>query len=216
MQHCSKCGQTYDSEICPFCGNSAQVSAAVGLESDKSLDKFACLLIAGVVGVSLANGVYKLLDEDTLLSATLALFLGSCGIVLWLSWACSPMPWHLLFVKRMFAFVVVTFFLSSAFVILNGALDHYPPVQAETRVVRTYRTGGGRYSDNSFHIVVSPSWRHGRNQEDFQPIGDYDGNLRAGDFIRVEVHRGALWLPWGPTVTDRMRCPSGVYGPSMC
>ena len=179
MQHCSKCGQTYDAESCPSCSNATQISSYIGWEKDKSLDKYAYFMLAGLLGVWLANGVYKLLDEETLFGATLALFFGAGGIFFWLSWACSPMPWHLPFVKRMFAFVVVALFLSSAFVILNGALDHYPPVQAETRVVRTYRAD---YRSKDFHIVVSPSWRLGRNQEDFRPIGDYDGDLHAGDF----------------------------------
>jgi hypothetical protein len=191
VQRCSKCGQTFDAESCPFCGNSTQVSAGVGWENDKSLNEYGALLFAGFIGVLFANGLYTLLDEDTLFGTTLALFFGSGAIYFWLYLACKPMPWHLLFVKRISAFVAVVLVLSSAFVILNGAFDHYPLVHAETRVVRTYHAGRG----STFYVVASPSWRQGRNQEHFQPIGDFDGDLQTGDFIRVEFHRGALWLP---------------------
>ena len=212
MQRCSKCGQTFDTESCPYCGNPAQVSTDVGWEKDKSLTKYAFFLIAGLCGVSLANGLYPLLDDDTLTIVTITLFLGSGGIYFWLSLACKPMPWHLLFVKRMNAFVAVVLVLSSALIILNGTLDKYPLLQARTRVVRTY----SRLRDRSFYVAVSPSWRQGRNQEEFEVHGDFYDGLESGDVIQVEFHRGALYLPWGLTVTDRMRCPSGVYGPSLC
>jgi hypothetical protein len=213
MQHCSKCGQTFDAESCPTCGNRVHVSAGVGWESDKSLNKYGVLLVAGFWGIMLASALYKPLDDHLFKIAAVVLFFAAGGIYFWLSVVCKQMSWHLLFVKRMLAFVVLAYVLYSVFVILNGVLDHSPMVQAETRVVRTYR--GGRH-DGGFYIVAIPSWRQGRNQEDFQVFGDFDGDLQTGDLIRVEVHRGALWLPWGPTVTDRMRCPSGVYGPSLC
>jgi hypothetical protein len=211
LQRCSKCGQTFDAESCPFCGNPTQVSPGVGWEDDKSLNKYAVLLFAGLVGDIAADALYTPLDVERLAGAALVLIFVPSGIFFGLL-VCKPKPWYLLFVKRMFGFVGVVLALYSAFIILNGALDHYPLVHAETRVVRTYRAG----RSGDFYIVVSPSWRQGRNQEHFQPIGDFDGDLQTGDFIRVEVHRGALWLPWDPTVTDRMRCPSGVYGPSLC
>jgi hypothetical protein len=116
-------------------------------------------------------------------------------------------------VKSALAIVGPVPVLIAAFMILNGALDHYPQVQAVTHVVRTYER---HHRDSGFFVVVTPSWREGRNQEDFKVVGDFNGHLQTGDLIRVEVHRGAFWLPWGPAVTDRMRCPSGVYGPSLC
>ncbi len=213
MQQCSKCGHPFDAESCPICGNHARVSADVMWRNDKSFNRSGILVCAGWFGVMLAHGLYKPLDDRTLEPAAISLVFISGGIGFWFYLACKPTPWNLQFVSRLFACVGLVLVLYSAFVILNGILDHYPLVQAETRVVRTYRSG--RRGDD-FYIVVIPSWRRGRNQENFEVIGDFDRDLQTGDLIRIEVHRGAFWLPWGPAVTDRMRCPPGVYGPSLC
>ncbi len=202
MQQCSKCGQSFDAESCPFCGNPAQVSSGIGWGNDKSLNKYGALLTAGICGSLLADRLYKLLDGITLMAVAFALAFVSGGTAFLLFLASKPTPWNLQLQKRLLAFVVVVVFLYSTCVILNGALDRYPPVQAETRVVRTYQ--GGKYN-RGFFIVVAPSWRQGQNQEDFQVIGEFDGDLQSGDLIRVEVHRGAFWLPWGPVVIKRNR-----------
>jgi len=220
VQQCSKCGQSFDAESCSFCGNLAQVSTRVGWGNDKSLNKSVVLPMVGLLGVVLAHRLYKPLDDDTLLACAMTFFFVSGGIGLWIDQGCKPTPWNLQFQKRLFAFMGVVLVLYSAFVILNGALDHYPLVQAETRVVRTYQ--GGK-SNRGFFIVVAPSWRKGRNQEEFKVAGDFNGRqmlsllkdfklagdvndqLQTGDLVRVEVHRGAFWLPWGPTVINRIR-----------
>jgi hypothetical protein len=211
VQHCPKCGQTFDAGRCPFCGNAAKDPAGVGWQFDKSLNKYFFLFCAGIFASLVSKALFTPLDDRLIEAADLALIVVLSVICLGLL-LCKQMLWILRFVKTMFAFVVIALLLSSAFVILNGAFDHYPLVHVETRVVRTYLAARSK----TFYIVVSPSWRHGRNQEDFQPVGDFDADLQTGDLVRVEVHRGAFWLPWGPAVTDRMRCPSRIYGPSLC
>ena len=109
-----------------------------------------------------AHGLYKPLDDRTLEPAAISLVFISGGIGFWFYLACKPTSWNLQFVSRLFACVGLVLVLYSAFVILNGILDHYPLVQAETRVVRTYRSG--RRGDD-FYIVVIPSWRRGETKK---------------------------------------------------
>jgi hypothetical protein len=177
----------------------AQDSTEARLDFDKSLKKYAVLLIAAVLGIWVADGNYPPLDEKPFIVSALALWVVGC-VLMFLSIGRSA--YNIGLVRGVLAFVGPVLILLSAFVILNGALDHYPLVQADTRVVRTYLAG--RYG-TKYNIVVSPSWRQGRNQETFQVYGDFYRDLQPGDLVRVEIHRGAFWLPWGPAVINRMR-----------
>lgn len=104
------------------------------------------------------------------------------------------------FVRRVLACVGLVLVLFSVLIILNGALDSYPPLQVETQVVR--KSVGVR---SSYHLTVSPSWREGRDQETFQVRRATFGHLQTGESIQVEVHRGAFGIPWRPTVAGPTR-----------
>jgi hypothetical protein len=165
---------------------------------DKSINKYVALLMAGFVGIWLADIYYPPLDENPLMGSALVLWAVG-GLLALLTSGRSVLDIGL--VRRIPAFVGVVLVLISTFVILNGALDHYPLVQAETRVVQTGLNRRGPH----FIVVVSPSWRQGRNQEAFEVHGDFYRSLQPDDLVRIEVHRGAFWLPWGPVVTNRIR-----------
>jgi len=181
------------------------------VDVDRSLKKYAVLLIAGLFGILVGFGLYTPLDENLIWAALALWVVGDLLIVL----SIDRSAYIIGLVRRVLAIASPVLVLFCAFVVLNGALDHHPMVQAETRVVRAYFAGRGRPPTHNY-IVVSPSWRQGRDQETFEVHGDFYRDLETGDLVQVEVHRGAFWLPWGPVVTSRTRCPERVYGPPLC
>lgn len=179
----------------------AQNSSKAKVDIDPSLKRYVVLLMIGLFGILAADSSYVLADRNLFMESTVSLWF-VCATLVFTTLGRSANC--IRFVRRVLAFAGPILILSAAFVILNGALDHYPMVRAETRVIRTY-LGAGRYGNSHFYVVVSPSWRQGRDQETFEVHGDFYRSLEPGDLIQVEVHRGAFWLTWGPAVTSRAK-----------
>jgi len=88
--------------------------------------------------------------------------------------------------------------ICAAFLFLNGALDKYPSVQAQTRVARKSVTRGR--GGPSYSLIVTPSWRNGRADERLEVSGATFSMVRTGEPVLVIVHRGMFRLPWFSSV----------------
>jgi len=149
VRDCSKCGQAFDAESCPLCGNPSQNSTRATVDIDKSLKKYAVLLMAGMFGICIADWYYTPLDENPWIGSAFA-FWGVGCVLIFVTFDRSACFIGLK--RRMLAFMGPALVLFAAFIILNGALDSYPPLQAETRVVRKW-VGHGRWG-TYYHLVV--------------------------------------------------------------
>jgi hypothetical protein len=162
------------------------------------LQSFPALLAIGSFGIYVTDAVCTPLDEGPLMRSVLALLCISA--LLAASTRRIRSVAYIGFARRMVACVGLVLVLSSAFIILNGALDSYPPLQVETQVIQ--KSVGAR---SSYHLVVSPSWREGRDHETFQVRRATFDDVQMGDSIQVVVHRGAFWVPWRPRVLGPTR-----------
>jgi hypothetical protein len=87
----------------------------------------------------------------------------------------------------------IVFCLCSTFLILNGSLDNFPPVEIKTRVIAKavrYGKGGG------YVLTVAPSWRDGRTEENLGVSSTTFYTVGEGQLIQVAVHQGAFGLSW--------------------
>lgn len=84
--------------------------------------------------------------------------------------------------------------------ITNWAFDRSPARQFETIVgSKTISHGRG----TTYYVVVSPSWRAGRDEERLRVDGSTFGSVREGEPVIVTVHKGFFGLSWYGGVAPR-------------
>jgi YD repeat-containing protein len=185
--------RTSDVESGPIIADHTLDSAEARAAANRSLKNYPLPSLFGLFGMLLAAHFYPPLDMNPVMGIGLALLFVPIAAHLWLS-ARRHLASNVALLKRMYRLQAAVLCVFAAFLLLNGWLDRYPPVQASTRVTQKNATtgrGGASYS-----LVVSPSWRTGRVEERLEVSGTTFSTVRRGEPIRVVVHRGALGLSW--------------------
>lgn len=190
MAHCSNCNQSFTGKLCPKCGSPPALTPA---QINKALNRHIWLILGGLLGTIFATWRYPLLDQDPVLE--LALFLFFVPILIYLVLAVRKRAGvNLKLLRKTFtwaggAMVVLVFLL-----LVNGAFDTHP-ASIENSVVTRKSVAHGR-GGTHYTIRVSPSWRAGRDEEKLSVSGRTFVAVSIGQAVAVEVHPGALGLPW--------------------
>lgn len=82
----------------------------------------------------------------------------------------------------------------AAVLLLNGALD-LSQVEQHHQFVADKRAVRGRWGSMTYYLEVT-SWRLHRGTERLEVSGVTYGEFRVEDSVTVELHKGALALPW--------------------
>jgi hypothetical protein len=131
----------------------------------------------GLIGSLFALNLYPLLEGRYLLMGVVFLFFLMTAV----------MP-------RASVFSGIALGLLAAALLMNGALDRFPPAEVRTTVIRKAVT---TVKGTKYHVVVS-SWQPGQSEQEFDP-----GVFRratVGKTVTVEVHKGFCGLPWSGNI----------------
>jgi hypothetical protein len=82
----------------------------------------------------------------------------------------------------------------AAILLLNGVLDR-SQVEQHHQIVADKRAVRGRWGSMTYYLEVT-SWRANRGTEKLEVSGVTYGQFRVDDPATVEVHEGALAIPW--------------------
>lgn len=82
----------------------------------------------------------------------------------------------------------------AAVLLLNGMLDR-SPVEEHRQLVTDKRAVRGRWGSMTYYLEVT-SWRASRGTEELEVSGVTYGQFSVEGPVTVELHRGALALPW--------------------
>jgi hypothetical protein len=191
MQRCPKCAQAFEGGKCPACGEDAPGSLATKLEINKSLSYFMMTDLGGLFGILVAAHFYPPLDTGAVMGVALVLFFIPTAMIL----AVRKNPAaHAERVRKTCAWSAIALVSFAIFLFLNGNLDRNPPVQIQTTLIRK-SVARGRGGPN-YSLIVAPSWRQGRRDEELNVSGATFSKVRIGESVLVVVHRGLLGLPW--------------------
>jgi hypothetical protein len=149
--------------------------------------------MAGFFIFAIASASGLLLDQGAVLGFGLALAFFPCVINIALAPRRHSGSKYAL-VQRIYIWTGVVLLALTASTLMNVVLDKYPPERIQTHVVRKYASLG-RYG-TGYRLVVSPSWRQGRKQEDLRVNEQTYRVVSTGETVRVVAHRGAFGLPW--------------------
>lgn len=159
---------------------------------NKQVQKYSLLLLAGLVGIIIADYSYPLLDENVPLAAGLCLFFSPIILQIALI-VCRRLSSNIDRLRRAYIYSSGVLILLAAFLALNGVADRAPARRVQTSIARKY-ISSGRYT-TSYHLVVS-SWRPGEAYERLRVDGETYHAMFVGEPVAVEVHRGLFALPW--------------------
>jgi hypothetical protein len=146
--------------------------------------------LTGMIGTMVAILIYPLLDRSYFWIA-LVLFLPSVFLSRYIQTkqkrgddvsSFFPMTTWLAFGPLCVATVLLA----------NGALDHFP-VESHPEVVTQKLASRGK--TNSYYLET-PSWRSSGSFEKLQVSYRVYTQFQINDRVIVEVHRGALGIPW--------------------
>ena len=135
-------------------------------------------LAPGLFGCLFAYSLYPLLDGRYVLIGVVFLFFLVTGIV-----------------RRASVLSGLTLALLAAGLLLNGAMDRFPPVEVHTTVVRKAMFSGSQKYGTHYQVIVS-SWRPGRSQEQFDVDSDVYRRAVVGRSATLELHKGYFGIPW--------------------
>jgi hypothetical protein len=169
-----------------------QDSAAARRKVNRGLIKYSYAILAGLLGLLIADHYFPLLDRGVVL------IVGVCILF-------APVLFHAISsVRRRLAVDLVrlrrTYLITggaSIFLALlvaaNGALDRSAAVPVRTAIVGK-QVVRGRYGP-SYTLKVR-SWRVGRNTDSLGVDGRIYGSSLIGETAVVEMHRGVFGLAW--------------------
>ena len=197
MAHCLNCNRSFAGKHCPNCGGPPALTPA---QINDALKVHTWLDLGGLFGILIVTWRYPLLDQDPLLVAALLLFFAPLLTYIFLA-VRKRAAANLELLKRVFAWSVGILLGLVFFLLINGALDGHPAAVESSVVVRksaSHGRGGTHYT-----VTVSPSWRPGRSNEKLPVSGEAYSAVHMGKSVVIEVHAGALGLPWFSSVSPR-------------
>jgi hypothetical protein len=176
--------------------SSGAFGRSVGPDQSRSAGlslKFLLVPACGLIGCVLAISLYPPVDKAPFQWIVLILFFSILFLVSHMrkeAWRGGDVsPFFPMVYWLAWAPVVLALALS-----LNGKLDHAVPEIHRQRVTRKYITYSSR--SGSTYFVELTSWRPNRTTERVSVSSGLYTQFQVDDPIRVEVHRGALAIPW--------------------
>jgi len=197
MAYCLNCKHTFSGKHFPNCGSPPAPTPA---QVNKALNRHTWILLGGLFGVLFVTWRYPLLDQDPALEVALFLFFVPIVILIVLAVRKRSVP-NLQLLKKTFAWFGGILASLVVLLLINGAFDSRPSSTESSVVTRksvSHGRGGPHYT-----IRVSPSWRPRREEEKLPVNGATFSLVHIGQAVTVEVHPGALGLPWFSSVTPR-------------
>jgi hypothetical protein len=189
MIHCEQCGREFDGAQCPACGAD---SFDTWKELNRKLAKYFYISLAGMAAELVAARVYPLLDSSRL--ALWSVFLVFLPMVPHIILSRKKrVGANLEWLTRLYLGCGCAVVLIVLATIANGALDK-SPVQTISTTVSQKRISSSRRSKS--YIVVADSWRPGKDEESLTVNRGLYQTLKVGQSIVVDVHPGALGMPW--------------------
>jgi hypothetical protein len=159
--------------------------------------------VVGIIGILIAVYFYPLIDRNVVVTVLLIEFV----VVMLIRFESSVRGHQTLreaFLKRVAAIVLC---IPAVFLVLNGALDTYPPTLVRTCVIHK-SVSNGRWGPN-YYLTMAPSWRGGRTEERLEVSAEVFSRIGEGLSARVAVHRGAFRLPWFSSVVPEYESCAG-------
>ena len=154
--------------------------------------KYSYPLVAGLVGILIADRYFPLVDRDTLFVVEMCAFF-------------APIVFHIVSgirkrlladmerLKQAYIVAAAVTLLIALFIACNGGFDHSAATPVSTALLRKQVVRGK--SGPSYTLVVR-SWRPGRETEKLGVDERTYYSVSSQKKLVVEVHRGALGLPW--------------------
>jgi hypothetical protein len=167
------------------------MSPSASKKLGKAINKHTYFLLAGLVGLIAADFAYPPLNRNWILLLGLAFFF--LPVVAQIASRVRKRgTLDADRLKRIFSVCAVLLAGLAALTFLNGAADRSPVQRIQTTVLHLHSYRG---RSSSYRVIV-PSWRPGRSEESLYVSPRIFGQLRVGDPVTVEVHRGLMGLPW--------------------
>lgn len=161
-------------------------------EFNRNLRNYELVLIGGMIGVLFSARAYPVLDWNLIVGFSFALFVGPILFHVWFINR-GRVPSRVDLARGVFKWIAIAMVGFASLLFVNGALDRFPPVQVSSQVIaKSAHTGRGG-PDYSF--TVSPSWR-GKQDEHLRVSRATFSIAQVGDPIILDVHRGAIGIPW--------------------
>ena len=189
MQKCSTCGNEFTGHQCPTCGSKPLPSAR---QINKALNHYPVPLLAGLIGVLVANHFYPTLDRNALFVIALCLFFFP-AIFHVVSAVRKRLPMDVNRLKSAYLYFGTAMVILALVVACNGALDMSPAKVVKSSIVRKNITSGRHSTTHHFHVA---SWRPGRSTEDLAVDVPLYFQASIGQAIAIEMHNGLFGLPW--------------------
>jgi hypothetical protein len=190
VPRCHKCAQLFEGDRCPACGATATLSRE---QVNRILNRHAWPIFVGLVGILLGTRLYPVLDATEIYIVALAGFFIPVLAHVVLAARKRLVP-HVNFLRLLYRGTGVLLIALAALVLGNGFLDRSPAKQVVASVTRkneSYSRRGSTYS-----LIVSPSWRAGRNNERLEVSARTFSKVRPGASVAIDVHRGAFGIEW--------------------
>jgi predicted RNA-binding Zn-ribbon protein involved in translation (DUF1610 family) len=186
---CSSCGVEFAVRSCPKCGASVAIARR---KANQALVKYSYAILAGLLGILIADHYFPLLDRNAVLVIGLCVFF-------------APVIFHIVssvrkrlgldlgrLQKAYLAAGGISTFLA-LLVACNGAFDRSAATELRTSVIRKQAMRGR--SGPSYTLKVR-SWRGGRATEDLAVNARVYRDASVEKPVVVEMHGGAFGLPW--------------------
>jgi hypothetical protein len=189
MGPCSACGTEIAVRFCPNCGGPPALTRR---KANQALIKYSYAILAGLLGILIADHYFPLLDRHAFLIAGLCVFF-------------APVLFHLVSsvrkrlgldldrLRRAYLCAGAVAVFLALLMACNGAFDKSAATPVGTSVV--YKQVVWGKSGPSYTVRVR-SWRAERATEDLGVNARTYRSVSAEKGVVVEMHRGVFGLAW--------------------
>lgn len=189
MASCTNCGTEFAVCVCPNCGHSPALTRR---KANQALVRYSYAILAGLLGMLIADLYFPLLDRDRFLLTGLAVFFTPLIFHI-VSSVRKRLPVDLVRLQRTYLAAGAVSVLLALLVTCNGAFDKSPAIPVNTSIVRK-QVVRGRYGLT--YTLKVRSWRPGRSTEELNVNARTYRSTSLEKGIVVEVHRGGFGVPW--------------------
>lgn len=190
MPHCLTCALSFKGNQCPRCGGAPALTPKL---VNQALKNYSWPILVGL-GVSFFTTLrYPLLDANPILFICLLILFAPLLTHMVVAIR-KRLPSSLDLLRIVYKWAGVLLAAIAALLLLNGVLDNSPSEEIHATVVRKF-VSQGRHG-TTYTLIVSPSWRPGRNDENLKVGHATFSRVQTGQSVAVATHRGALGLPW--------------------